>query len=252
MRVTATNVSEEIAKNVKKLYRYAQITLSMITKSLMLVPRELRFLFNKIRKTTEKRFVGHADLHKIKHTCITGFLFLRLFCPAVLNPKLFQVTSEYPDAKTSRTLTLLAKCLQCLGNLASFGMKEDYMLEMNAFIMENSMELMDFIDSLCTLSSNPTPFPCRLVDGEKHYGLLHRFVRNHLRELQKIKIKSAPRTANNAPIPFRRSTSLDILSSEDIAPVPQQTDHIRMKYKQLEELIQASEEVEKLINSKLE
>lgn len=47
----------------------------------------------------------------VKFTAVAGFLFLRMFAPAILGPKLFGIIEEYTDDKTSRTLTLLAKTL---------------------------------------------------------------------------------------------------------------------------------------------
>lgn len=41
---------------------------------------------------------------------------------------------EHPDAHTQRTLTLLAKVIQALGNLAEFGAKEHFIMTMNGFI----------------------------------------------------------------------------------------------------------------------
>jgi hypothetical protein len=82
----------------------------------------------------------------VRYTSVSGFLFLRLICPAVLNPKLFGLVRESIEPKTARTLTLLAKTLQCLSNLANFGVKEPFMIEMNSFIMDQSHRMMEFID----------------------------------------------------------------------------------------------------------
>ena len=42
----------------------------------------------------------------VKYTAISGFLFLRFFCPAVLGPKLFDLMKEHPEMKTARYLVL--------------------------------------------------------------------------------------------------------------------------------------------------
>lgn len=109
--------------------------------------RELRTVFHHLQRAVLKRFQTPASpsaetrprtedhYMSVRYTSVSGFLFLRLFCPAILNPKLFGLARDFPDAKTARTLTLLAKTLQCLANLAAFGVKEPYMLDMNAFIM---------------------------------------------------------------------------------------------------------------------
>lgn len=47
-----------------------------------------------------------------KFVAVTSFLCLRFFSPAVMTPKLFQLRDAHADARTSRTLLLLAKVRQ--------------------------------------------------------------------------------------------------------------------------------------------
>lgn len=58
-------------------------------------------------------------------------------CPAILNPKLFDMMDTHPEEHTARTLTLIAKTLQNLANLVEFGAKEPFMIDMNEFIDGN-------------------------------------------------------------------------------------------------------------------
>lgn len=44
---------------------------------------------------------------------VTSFLCLRFFSPAILSPKLFHLRERHADARTSRTLLLLAKVWAC-------------------------------------------------------------------------------------------------------------------------------------------
>ena len=44
------------------------------------------------------------QIEVVKYTAVSGFLFLRFFCPAVLGPKLFDLMKEHPGMKTARYL----------------------------------------------------------------------------------------------------------------------------------------------------
>ncbi|KAF9573180.1 hypothetical protein EC968_008922 [Mortierella alpina] len=80
---------------------------------------------------------------------VSGFVFLRLICPAILGPRLFCIVKERPETRAHRTLTLIAKSLQGLANVVMFGAKEPWMMPMNEFITENTRGLKDFIDQIC-------------------------------------------------------------------------------------------------------
>lgn len=82
---------------------------------------------------------------EVRYSVISGFIFLRFFAPAILGPRLFDITTEqivrlslkketilvisseieiyyyylFQDFQTNRTLTLISKTIQSLGNLVS-------------------------------------------------------------------------------------------------------------------------------------
>ncbi|KAI3647858.1 hypothetical protein MP228_008079 [Amoeboaphelidium protococcarum] len=162
-----TNDDTDAKQMLDRCYRYAQSIWVAIRDSVPNMPIELRVIFNYIQQSVMKRFgTAQKQYNPVVYTSVSGFIFLRLYCPAILNPKLFNLTRDYPDQRTTRSLTLLAKIMQCLANLANFGVKEPYMLDMNMFIMENSSQVMEFIDEISTL-----PPGMNFENIDKNYGL---------------------------------------------------------------------------------
>ena len=117
-------------------------------------PNELRKIFGYIRNCVVQRY-GWDGAQSARYTCVSGFIFLRFLCPAVLNPKLFGLTKEFPDPRIQRTLTLITKSLQGLANLTRFGIKEPWMEPMNEFINQHSESFKRYIDYISTPAEVP-------------------------------------------------------------------------------------------------
>ncbi|KAI7031731.1 hypothetical protein KC352_g47421, partial [Hortaea werneckii] len=108
---------------------------------------ELRMIFRHIRACAEDRYGDF--LRTVSYSSVSGFLFLRFFCPAVLNPKLFGLLKDDIKPRARRTFTLIAKSLQTMANMASFGTKEHWMEPMNAFLTQHRESFKAFIDDIC-------------------------------------------------------------------------------------------------------
>ncbi|KAF3809270.1 putative Ras GTPase-activating-like protein ngap [Colletotrichum gloeosporioides] len=112
-------------------------------------PPELRSILKYIRAVAEDRYGDW--LRTVTYTSVSGFLFLRFICPAILSPKLFGLLRDHPRPRAQRTLTLVAKALQALGNLSTFGKKEEWMEPMNKFLGSNRQSVKDYIDTICSI-----------------------------------------------------------------------------------------------------
>ncbi|KAJ1912579.1 hypothetical protein IWQ60_009603 [Tieghemiomyces parasiticus] len=151
---------EDVGAQWKILLLYVRILWSSIEQSKARCPVELRVIFSRLRRIIEEKFGTKVDPKSVspaRYTCVSGFFFLRLICPAILSPKLYGLVKENPEPKVHRTLTLLAKSVQCLANLSEFGVKEPHMSPMNEFVMENSSALMEFIDFLASQKDEELP-----------------------------------------------------------------------------------------------
>lgn len=104
----------------------------------------------------------------------------------------------------SRSLIMVAKCLQNLANLVEFGGKEQYMEVVNPFILKNKERMVVFLDTLSVillkfdsvpilidLYQNVTEKPeseeiRQKGDPARDLGTLHHICCSHLKELQAL------------------------------------------------------------------
>ena len=79
--------NEDLPRNWRNLIALTESFWIAIKGTIGRCPAELRVIFRHIRACADDRY--GAFLRNIKYSSVSGFLFLRFFCPSVLNPKLF-------------------------------------------------------------------------------------------------------------------------------------------------------------------
>ncbi|XP_016109420.1 rasGAP-activating-like protein 1 [Sinocyclocheilus grahami] len=151
--------------SVGLLQTYLSSIMEAIVSSVSQCPPVMRVVFKQLHKRVEEQF-PEAENEDVKYLAISGFFFLRLFAPAILTPKLFQLRDHHADTRTSRTLLLLAKALQSVGNLGlqlGHG-KEQWMTPLHPIILCSVASVKDFLDKLIDIDhSNVSEAPQRAV-----------------------------------------------------------------------------------------
>ncbi|KAI1826102.1 Rho GTPase activation protein [Xylaria intraflava] len=143
---------EDLEQHWKLLIQLTTDLWKFITATPNKLPAELRTILKYVRAVAEDRYGDF--LRTVNYTSVSGFLFLRFICPAILNPKLFGLLQDNPRPRAQRTLTLIAKGLQALANLSSFGKKESWMEPMNKFLGHERQSFKDYVDQLCSVTSD--------------------------------------------------------------------------------------------------
>ncbi|XP_065820428.1 rasGAP-activating-like protein 1 isoform X2 [Labrus bergylta] len=145
----AVSEAEVRDSSVEMLHSYLASIIESIVGSVDQCPPVMRVTFKQLHKRVEEQF-AEPENEDVKYLAISGFFFLRFFAPAILTPKLFQLRDQHADTRTSRTLLLLAKALQSVGNLGlqlGHG-KEQWMAPLHPIILRSVASVKDFLDKL--------------------------------------------------------------------------------------------------------
>ncbi|XP_012228445.1 ras GTPase-activating protein 3 isoform X1 [Linepithema humile] len=147
-----------IETNLANLKEYVERVFTAVTTSGIRCPPLMCEMFWCLRELAATHFPKNKE---VRYSVISGFIFLRFFAPAILGPRLFDITTEQIDSQTNRTLTLISKTIQSLGNLVSCRggagsvCKEEYMeCVYREFYTERHIQAVKQFLELISTSSN--------------------------------------------------------------------------------------------------
>nr|XP_012304430.1 ras GTPase-activating protein 4 isoform X1 [Aotus nancymaae] len=141
--------AEVLEQSAQTLRAHMGALLSALCRSVRACPAVVRATFRQLFRRVRERFPG-AQHENVPFIAVTSFLCLRFFSPAIMSPKLFHLRERHADARTSRTLLLLAKAVQNVGNMdtPASRAKEAWMEPLQPTVRQGVAQLKDFITKL--------------------------------------------------------------------------------------------------------
>lgn len=140
-------VQQILEENFKNLLSYSEEIWSKIISTSNDLPQQIKNQLKNFR--TKVDLACDPEDKTTSLNCLSAFVFLRFFCPAILNPKLFYLTKEHQTGMAQRTLTVIAKILLNLANRQQFSPhKEAHLVRLNGFLKKHEHEVYEYFDRI--------------------------------------------------------------------------------------------------------
>ncbi|KAH3732427.1 GTPaseactivator protein [Pelomyxa schiedti] len=175
-----------LEQNFSRLTNTTECILQSILNSTDSFPLPFRYLCAHLRKEATTKFN-----ERIGNIAIGGFIFLRFFCPHILNPTKLGLLQKPPPKNVFRALVLITKSLQSLANNAEFSASEEYMKVMDDFIKANRKLVVEWYDKLVVLPEDfeqgYTPIVSSRQELEtRDLPMIEDVCRTYLRKVSKV------------------------------------------------------------------
>ncbi|XP_055056136.1 ras GTPase-activating protein 1 isoform X1 [Misgurnus anguillicaudatus] len=174
--------NEDVNMNLANLLIILSELVEKIFMAAEILPPTLRYIYGCLQRSVQQKWPNTT----MKTRVVSGFVFLRLICPAILNPRMFNIIADPPSTTAGRTLTLVAKSVQNLANLVEFGAKEPYMEGVNPFIKNNKQRMIMFLDELGNVPDLPESTEHFRTDLSRDLAALHEICATHSDELRTL------------------------------------------------------------------
>ncbi|KAI9005808.1 hypothetical protein CLU79DRAFT_712957 [Phycomyces nitens] len=140
---------DDVYRNKKNIVNATELLLNAICSSVPNAPRAFRQELSLIGEAVRGRYP------ESKYMAVGGFVFLRLFAPAILSPEHAGFSKQaLPRNKNVAKIQLQAtRVMQNLANNVLFGGKETHMIVFNDFLTNNIYNVTNFLRMISTVTA---------------------------------------------------------------------------------------------------
>ncbi|RCI02984.1 Ras GTPase activating protein ira2, partial [Rhizopus stolonifer] len=174
--------SEDVTKNKQNVLRVTEKLLQAICSSADNAPRIFREELELIAASVGSHFP------EAKYTAVGGFVFLRLFGPAILSPETagFAKNALPKNGNARKILLQATRIMQNLANNVLFGAKEPHMVSLNDFLTNNIYQVTSFLRNISTLPDTKSDIGgANLVMDQSSYIRLHKYLTSNLERISR-------------------------------------------------------------------
>ncbi|KAI8076544.1 uncharacterized protein B0P05DRAFT_546306 [Gilbertella persicaria] len=171
---------DEIARNKRNVVKATEIFLNAICGSVDNAPKVFREELSLISEAVNSRFP------EAKSTAVGGFVFLRLFGPAILTPEQAGFAKQaLPKNTNVRKILLQAtRIMQNLANNILFGSKETHMIVLNDFLTSNIYKVTSFLRAISTVPAGmEDASSATLRMDQSGYVRLHKYLSDNMERM---------------------------------------------------------------------
>eukprot|EP01116_Phalansterium_solitarium_P009241 TRINITY_DN2330_c0_g1_i1.p1 TRINITY_DN2330_c0_g1~~TRINITY_DN2330_c0_g1_i1.p1 ORF type:complete len:873 (+),score=364.65 TRINITY_DN2330_c0_g1_i1:137-2755(+) len=157
-------VRQRVEQHVSELEAMCQQILNAILKSMKKLPYGMRWVCKAIRAIATQRFENITETDILK---VTGyFVFYRFINVAITTPQSFGIVDKEPTVLMVKNLASVAKVLQNLFNLSTFGKNERSMSSLNGWIEKNLPAVREYFSDLIDVAE-----PAEALQVDKYMEL---------------------------------------------------------------------------------
>ncbi|TID13268.1 hypothetical protein CANINC_004954 [Pichia inconspicua] len=172
---------ENYQENYKNLLVYVELLWERIKLTTNDIPSTIKNQWKNLRSNVELSVDGNYT--EVSLNALSSFIFLRFICPAILSPKLYNLTDCNHSGNVPRTLVLIAKVFMTFSNRGTFQQhKEPYLVPLNEdFIDKHKDELLIYFDKV---TSRKLDFGEKILNlNEQDYNVKHQTINLELPRL---------------------------------------------------------------------